>query len=456
MLQQSAFKKEPRPAHLSETAFPISLDTSMTALTRNWRYLVIAGALLLAGGGVWLLAGRVGGGSSAPEEAPPNAPVKWMEARQFFIEEWTEMIGTTQPLPDRAARITTPVEGQVVSVLDGGKGKPLIEGQPVKKGAVIVQLNDSVARANRNKAAAAHEEVKQHTKQAEVALKLANLNLKALAELSPNSALEKLPLVTRFDLEKAQLAFQDADSKLKAAEFHELTSKSELDVLEEQLKLYALSAPIDGRLGRLLVVQGQTLAPGTLVADIINVEERIDVVCFVPAYLVKRLKTQQLARIGGVDNPQQGSAATADGKIEFIADQAEADTGNVAVKVRFPNKELGLRANTTIQLRVLTNTGKACLTLPEAALFEDQDPPAVMVVENYKVITKDGKEIETGTARKLQVKLGIRDRALRLVEIFGLHDPENQWHGSLEEAKFVIERGRGLRTGDPVQLLVED
>ncbi len=113
-----------------------------------------------------------------PEASVPNAPVKWMEARQFFPEEWTEVIGTTQPLPDRAARITAPVEGQVVSVLGGDKGKPLVEGQPVRKGAVIVQLNASVAKAHRDKAAAAHEEVKQRTKQAEVALKFANLELR--------------------------------------------------------------------------------------------------------------------------------------------------------------------------------------------------------------------------------------------------------------------------------------
>ena len=52
---------------------------------------------------------------------------------------------------------------------------------------------------------------------------------------------------------------------------------------------------------------------------------------------------------------------------------------------------MGLRANTTLRVRVLTTPGKACLTLPESALFEDQDPPAVIVVENYKKTTvKDG------------------------------------------------------------------
>src|SRR5712692_5760447 len=54
---------------------------------------------------------------AAPEETPPPAPVKWLEARQFFVEEWTEIVGTTQPLPDRAARVSAAVEGR-----EAGKG----------------------------------------------------------------------------------------------------------------------------------------------------------------------------------------------------------------------------------------------------------------------------------------------------------------------------------------------
>ncbi|HYV38172.1 MAG TPA: hypothetical protein VE988_20975, partial [Gemmataceae bacterium] len=169
----------------------------------------------------------------------------------------------------------------------------------------------------------------------------------------------------------------------------------------------------------------------------------------------------QSARIGGVDDKLTGAAGIAQGKVDFIADQAETDSGNVAVKIRFPNSEMALRANTTLRIRVLTNPGKACLTLPMAAVFEDEDPPTVIVVEDYKVIKikKDGKEmeIETGKARKLQVKLGIRDRVLGLVEIISVQDPENKWQGRLEDApKFVTERGRGLRTDDLIQLQVDE
>src|SRR5262249_1182217 len=113
------------------------------------------------------------------------------------------------------------------------------------------------------------------------------------------------------------------------------------------------------------------------------------------------------------------------------------------------------------RIRVLTQPGRAALTLPESALFEDQDPPAVLVVENYKKEIKheegkEDKEVETGTARKLRVKLGIRDRVLHLVEILSLDDREKKWQGTLETAKFVVERGQGLRNGDAIRLEQED
>jgi RND family efflux transporter MFP subunit len=379
-----------------------------------------------------------------------------MEARQLFIEEWTELLGTTQPLPDRAARITAPVEGQVVSLPQGSQGRPVEEGQPVKKGDIVLQLDSSIARANRDKAEATHEELKQQVQQAEFAVRLADIELRRLQELTKKGSAGSL-LVSPIDVEKAQVALDDAKSKRKATELHLISGEKELKALDEQLRLYTLTAPLDGRLGRLLVVPGQTLPPGTLVTEVIDLDKEIDVLCFVPPHTAKRLRIGQPARVGGIDQQVSDNSAAAGGKVQFIADQAEVDTGNFAVKIRVPNSKLRLRGNITLRLRVLTTPGKAALTLPESAIMEDQDPPTVLVVEDYKQEkTKEGKEIETGKARSLRVNLGIRDRVLHLVEIVGLDDPEKKWHGTLETAKFITEKGQGLRTGDPVKLEAED
>jgi RND family efflux transporter MFP subunit len=334
-------------------------------------------------------------------------------------------------------------------MLQAEDGTNLIEGQRVKKGDVIVRLDSTLLRANLDKLEAYQEELAEQTKQAGIALTSADKEVERLAKLKDDK------LVSQVDVAKAHLTLQDAQSKYQSSKLREKTGLKDIHVLREQIKLLTLTTPIDGRLGRLLVVPGQTIASGALVADIVDIDEWIDVLCFVPPVVLKKLARGQPARVGGLEDHQDGPA-DAEGKIEYIANQAEVDTGNFAIKIRFPNKALGLHANTSQRVRVLTTPGKACLTLPESALLEDQQPPAVVVVDNYKLETKDGKDVETGEARKLQVKVGIRDRTLHLVEIIGLVDPENKWRGNLEEARFVIERGRGLRNGDPIRLQVDE
>src|SRR5947209_12381539 len=94
----------------------------------------------------------------APEKVPP-APVKWEGPRQLFLEEWTELVGTTQPLPDHAARVTAPVEGRVVAVLKAAAGKPVEEGQPVQEGDALVKLDTTVIDNHREKAEATRKVV---------------------------------------------------------------------------------------------------------------------------------------------------------------------------------------------------------------------------------------------------------------------------------------------------------
>jgi multidrug efflux pump subunit AcrA (membrane-fusion protein) len=140
------------------------------------------------------------------------------------------------------------------------------------------------------------------------------------------------------------------------------------------------------------------------------------------------------------------------GKVAFIAVQAQPETGNVAVKVRFPNPELRLRAHTIVQVHVLTRPEQERLTLPESAVTEDRDVPTVLAVEDVKTEEKDGEEEKLGKARLLQATLGIRDRERRVVEIVALEDPATKKRVAPRGLLFVTEGGQGLQTDDPVKL----
>src|SRR5262249_36849076 len=161
--------------------------------------------------------------------------------RALSLGGWTEVLGTTQPLPLHAARITAAVEGRVQTLLQDAKGKPLAEGQAVQPGDVIVQLNASVARANRDKVEAGQRDLDEQKKQADLAVQVAEIEVKRLEELARTTSIGGPgTLVSRIELDKARLAMKDAESKQRAAAARLEAAARELKALDEQLALYTL------------------------------------------------------------------------------------------------------------------------------------------------------------------------------------------------------------------------
>ena len=387
------------------------------------------------------------------EEKVPPAPIKWEGSRQLFLEEWTELVGTTQPLPDHAARVTSPVAGRVLEVLPANGPKPIVEGQVVAEGDVLVRLDATAIAANLAKAEAAKKVLQADREVAAFTVKQAALEVKSLDALKRSQNSQTL-LATPIMLEKAGLTLESAEASVRAIDRKLEAAGKEEEALKQEIRLYTLTAPRKGRVGRLQVVIGQTLPAGAAVAEVVDIDDEIDVLCFVSAADARKMRVGQPARIGGFEkNPLADTTADPEGKVVYIADQAEPETGSFAIKVRFPNGELKSRASSVIRVRILTTPGKACWAVPESALLEDQEPPGIVVVEDV-AITKnaDGKDEQTGKVRRLRAVIGIRDRVLHQVEIVRLEDPEKKWHGDLEHTLIVVEKGQSLQSGDAVKL----
>jgi RND family efflux transporter MFP subunit len=443
---------------------PTSNDRSAPSCRRR---LLGAAALAL------LICLPVGCSRPAPtEEKPPPANVKWEGPLLSNLEEWTELVGTTVPLPDRLARISAPVGGVVVSVRPGpGRwwDRRIAEGDRVSAGTVLVRLDPAVVNANLAKLNAAQDVLVEEQTQARLASELAAYDLDRLRKLKEEedkrlaTANPGVRLVSPVDLDKADFALKDARSKLAAATGRVAGGKKDIEALQEQLKLYSVTTPVAGRLGRIQVAPGQSLAAGAPIADVVDLDEAIDVLCFVPPALAARLQSPpalaarqpppQPAVTGGHDEgpPERAKAR---GQVVYVADQAEAETGNFAVKIRFPNKEARLRANRVLRVRVLCQPGKECLTLPEKAVQEDEEKPTVVLVVNVRTEKNaEGKEETLGEARRVPVVLGLRDRNNHLVE-FSFEDPKLEL--AKNQALVITKDGQGVQTGDVVKLKAED
>ncbi len=407
----------------------------MTPTRTSIRPLVALAALLLA----CLAPGCKRAAPPGEEKAPP-ATVKWQGAAELSLEGWTELVGSTTPLPDRVARVSSAVEARVRDVLRAADGRPVAEGQHVEKGAALVHLDDTIIRKNLARLEAAQVALREDEKQGQLGVELANYDVERLRNLKEQEARRgagSVSLVSPVEQQKADIALRDARSKLSAAKAKLVEGQKDIEALKAQLQYYVLTAPIAGRVGRVQVVVGQTLSPGTPVADIVDLEDEIDVLSFVPYDVVRRLQVGQTAKSGPVEREPDSPEIEADGKLIYIGQQAEPETGNFAVKLRFNNKAARLRSNRVLRVSVLTTPAKECLALPEAAVSQDEEIPTVVLVENIEARKNDeGKDETVGVARRMQVELGVRDRKNRAIEIVRLIDPEKdpakKWHGDLK------------------------
>ncbi len=377
------------------------------------------------------------------EEEPPPAPVKITKAEETPLAEWTELVGTIQALPGHSTRVSAVVEGRVVRLL--GEGETAIaEGQVIEKGQFIAQLDDRIAKANRDKVAAGQEKLKELQKQAEIAVELARLDVTRLEKLVPVGASDSpMPLVSRIELDRARLSLKDVESKQKGAVADLEAAKAELRALDEQLDLYTVRAPIRGRLGQVQVNVGQTLSVGTVIAELVDLEE-VDVLCYVPPRTATLLSLEQPARFGDDED--------AEGRVVFLGVTAFPDTGNFPIKIRFPNEDLEHKVGTVTRLLVQTKPEVKRLLVPDEAIMEDQDPPAVIVVEHLEMKEKEGQPVQFGKARKLNATLGVRDREKHVTEIVKLEDPEKNESVPVEDAVFVTDGLHGLRDGDVLKI----
>jgi RND family efflux transporter MFP subunit len=372
----------------------------------------------------------------------PPAQVKAAALKRAALTQWTPPLpGTSMPLPNHMASISAVVEGKVKFILPAFTGEAAHEGKEIKPDDVIIQLDDTIAQANRAKLAA-------QKKQADVAVTAAQEELGRVKKLlmpMPGMQESALPLSNQVELQKARLALQDAEAKEKAA-------AAELNALDQQLAYYKLRSPIAGRLGMIRAMPGQLLTAGTTVAEVVSLE-KIDVLCWVAPDTAALLQKKQSARIVMQDAANGDQPVASSGNVVFIDSQGQAATGMFGVKVRFDNPDWRIRANAILRIQVCTKTKDKALACPEIALGTDEDPPVVIQVVEGK--DKQGKaRLE---ARKLQALIGVRDRDQGLVELVGLRDPESGKDVPLrDDMQFVVEGGTGLETGDVVELPKEE
>ena len=271
-----------------------------------------------------------------------------------------EAVGTVEP------EHTVQVRAQVNGVL---KAVDFREGDKVKAGQVLFQIDPATYQAQYNQVLAQLERDKAQLENAR-------------AQQQRLEPLLKREFITR----------QEYDVAVTSAKSLEATVAADEAAAEQahiQLSYARITAPISGRTGTLSVKPGNLVqgASGNAPLVTINTMDPILVSFSVPERQLDEIRKYQNDRQMRIEIlPDRNAPPVAEGKLVFVDNTVTLQTGTVLLKTRVPNANEVIWPGQFVSVRIVLTIEPEAVVVPEAAVQPGQDSSFVYVVdENNKV-----------------------------------------------------------------------
>jgi HlyD family secretion protein len=153
----------------------------------------------------------------------------------------------------RAVELSSDISAKVAEMM-------VEEGEDVTEGQVLLRLDPAQYRAGVSRARAALSQAEAQEAQQEANLIQARRNLDRLLALRGRDSL----LVSPQQIDDARTAVEVAEASLGAARFGVSQARASLDEAEDLLSRTVIRAPMDGKVTRLNVEEGETVIIGTM------------------------------------------------------------------------------------------------------------------------------------------------------------------------------------------------
>jgi membrane fusion protein (multidrug efflux system) len=245
------------------------------------------------------------------------------------------------------------------------------EGRPVRKGQLLVQLDDTLQRA----------QLQQAEAQASI----------ARTQLQRNRELVAQNFVSQSAVDQSAAALEVADAQVALA--------------MAQLARMRVVAPFDGQAGILRVNLGDYLKDG---ADIVNLEDisQVWVDYRLPERYLDRVKPGLDVEVSVDALPEQRFKA----RIEALDSQVESEGRSLLVRARIDNRAGVLRPGMFARTRTVLGIREQAVVVPEEALVpEDGKQYLIKLVDGPKGPVSQRLEAQLGirVAGKVEVMAGI-------------------------------------------------
>jgi HlyD family secretion protein len=361
--------------------------------------------------------------------------------------------------PETQVKLSAKVPGSVVRLA-------VKEGDRVRKGQFLLQIDDAQYRAQVREAAAAIAAARSNLRLAEAALAQSEAQLKRKEALSAQNLVSPEEL----DLAKTQRNSDRARVDANQEEIHR--AEATLQVAQDNLRKTRFDSPIDGTVTQLSIERGEIVVigtmnnPGTVVMTVADLS-RMKVVADVDETDVGSIQIGQPAQIKVDALPD----TTLTGKVSKIANspyiqnsESQEQQTNFKVDVMIENPPAMLRPGMTSDVEIKTATRDNVLHVPIQAVVvrtaEDLERPGKGSKRKRDVEARESENEGTGpgAARKRAEEIrGVFVIAKGLVEFRKVRpgiasDTDYEISGELKPGeKVVIGPHKVLRTLHPGQ-----
>jgi membrane fusion protein (multidrug efflux system) len=296
-------------------------------------------------------------GSPGPQRAP-LLPVEAMIMKPQRLDN--KLIVTGSILANESLELKSEINGKITDIT-------FEEGSNVKKGSVLVRINDEEVRAQLLK--------EKHNQ-----------------KLNQDNEFRQRKL-----LEKDAISQEEYDNALNRLH----TAQADVKVLEAQLAKTQLVAPFDGIIGLRYISEGAYISPNTIIATLYNNSPaKIE-------FAIPSRYSSQVAAGKEIYFKVENDTTRYNGRVYAIEPRIDPETRTLKLRALADNSKGALLPGQFVELELILGTSNVALLVPTEAVVPEQSGKKVFMLENGKV-----KEvgIETGirSNTSLEVLTGLQ------------------------------------------------
>jgi multidrug efflux system membrane fusion protein len=330
-------------------------------------------------GGAVVMVWRLGAAADSPPPTEPatlpGIPVTAGTVVAADVPVVLRGLGTVQAY--NTVAVKSRVDGHIVSV-------DFKEGQEVKEGAVLFQIDPRPYQAALDQALANMEKD-------QATLANAQLNFGRDAKLiDSHLAISQ----QQYDTDKATVAADQAALD---------SDRAQVEAARLNLSYCTINSPIDGRLGGRLVDKGNLVrgAGNTTLVNITQIKP-IFVSFTLPQNTLDEVRRQQDGRPLAVDAVAGDNETTlAEGKLTLVDNMVDASTGTIHLKAQFDNQDERLWPGEFVNVRVVLSVRQQVPTVPQQTVLQGASGHFVYIIKPDDTVERRAVEVaavQTGNA----------------------------------------------------------